>query len=89
MKIRGFFYLCLAFDTRFFQIFIKFIGVGADLMRGVCCWDWRSIVGIKYYRIAESRWGIVFMVRRLSCCHKGGWGYGGVDRCSYLGCQGY
>jgi len=74
---------------RFFEIFIKFIGVGVVWPWGVgfvLAWG-RS--GIKYYRIAESRWGIVFMVGGPSCSHKGWWGYGGVRRYAYMGCQGY
>ena len=82
MEVRGFFYFCLPFDMRFFGIFIKFIGVGV-------VWPWGVCMAIKYYRIAESRWGIVFMVGGPSCSHKGRWGYGGVRRYAYMGCQGY
>lgn len=67
---------------RFFEIFIKFIGVGV-------VWPWGVHVVIKYYKIAESRWGIVFMVGGPSCSHKGWWGYGGVRMYAYMGCQGY
>jgi hypothetical protein len=37
-----------------------------------------GVVGVKYYRSAENRWGIVFGATRSLSANMGWWGVGGV-----------
>ena len=69
----GFFYGCVSnvgqgVVSNFLEIFM----VGVIVFVGGC------VVGVKYYRSAENRWGIVFSATRSLSANMGWWGYGGV-----------